>query len=357
VAGGRGVGVTARKPRTDLTDQQGISGKRKAAILLACLGPKAAGRVLAAMTDDEIEQLTLDVSSLGTIEPQVRTAILDEFYGMSVAKRYVTQGGVDYARNLLEEAFGSDKALEFLTRLESSLQLAPFEFLKSADSAQVCSFIQDEHPQTIALILAHVNNPQVAAVILSALPRDIQADVVMRIATMDRTPPEIVREVERVLERKMASVSSQGFTFAGGVKEVAEILNRIERNTEKSIMADLEEREPELAEEIGRLMFTFDDLVYVEDTGIQKSLREIDTKDLALALKSANDEVKEKVFKNMSERARQVIKEEIEFMGPVRLRHVEEAQQRIVAAVRRLEDAGELIIQGRGGGGEDQLIV
>jgi flagellar motor switch protein FliG len=356
VAGGRGVGVTARKPKTELTDQQGISGKKKAAILLACLGPKAAGRVLAAMSDDEIEQLTLDVSNLGTIEPEVRTTILDEFYGMAVAKRYVSQGGVDYARNLLESAFGSDKALEILTRLQSSLQEVPFEFLKRADPAQICSFIQDEHPQTIALILAHLS-AQVAAIILSALPQDVQADVVMRIATMDRTPPEIVREVERVLERKMASVFSQGFTFAGGVKDVAEILNRIERNTEKSIMADLEEREPELAEEIGRLMFTFDDLVFVEDTGIQKSLREIDTKDLALALKSANDEVKEKVFKNMSERAREMIKEEIEFMGPVRLRQVEEAQQRIVAVVRRLEDAGDLIIQGRGGGGEDQLIV
>jgi flagellar motor switch protein FliG len=308
------------------------------------------------MTPDEIEQITLDISNLGPIEPELRTAVLDEFYEMAVAKRYVSQGGVDYARNLLESAFGSDKALEILTRLQSSLQEVPFEFLKRADPAQICSFIQDEHPQTIALILAHLN-AQVASIVLSSLPQEIQADVVMRVATMDRTPPEIVREVERVLERKMASVFSQGFTFAGGVKEVAEILNRIERNTEKSIMSDLEERDPELADEIARLMFTFDDLVYVEDTGIQKSLREIDTKDLALALKSANEEVKEKVLRNMSERARDMIKEEIDFMGPVRLRQVEEAQQKIVAVVRRLEDSGELVIQGRGSGGEDQLVV
>ena len=308
------------------------------------------------MTSDEVEQLTLDVSNLGSVEPELRTTVLDEFYKMAVAKRYVAQGGVDYARNLLESAFGSDKAIEILTRLQSSLQEVPFEFLKRADPAQICSFIQDEHPQTISLILAHLN-AQVAATVLSSLPQDIQADVVMRIATMDRTPPEIVREVERVLERKMASVFSQGFTFAGGVKEVAEILNRIERNTEKSIMSDLEERDPELADEIARLMFTFDDLVYVEDTGIQKALREIDTKDLALAMKSANEEVREKVFKNMSERAREMIKEEIDFMGPVRLRQVEEAQQKIVSIVRRLEDSGELIIQGRAAGGEDQLVV
>jgi len=308
------------------------------------------------MNDHEIEQLTLDLSSLGTIDADLRVAVLDEFYEMAVAKRYVAQGGVDFARDLLESALGPDRALEVLGRLQSSLQEVPFEFLKRADASQICSFIQDEHPQTIALILAHLSSG-VSAVVLSALPKDIQADVVVRIATMDRTPPEIVREVERVLERKMASIFSQGFTFAGGVKEVAEILNRIERNAEKSIMADLEERDPELADEIARLMFTFDDVIYVDDSGIQRALREIESKELALALKAANDEVKEKVFHNMSERARDMILEEIEFMGPVRLRNVEEAQQKIVSIIRRLEDAGELIISGRGGGDEDEIIV
>jgi flagellar motor switch protein FliG len=325
--------------------------------LLACLGPKAAGKVLSSMTEEEIEQMTLDLSSLGPVDADVRMAVMEEFYRMAMAKRFVSQGGIDFARNLLENAFGSNKALEILTRLQSNLQEVPFEFLKRADPAQICSFIQDEHPQTIALILAHLN-PQTSSVILSGLPQKIQADVVIRIAAMDRTAPEIVREVERVLERKMASVFSQGFTFAGGVKEVAEILNRIDRNAEKAILADLEERDPELADEIARLMFTFDDLVYVEDSGIQKALREIETKDLALAMKSASDEVKEKVFKNMSERAREMILEEIEFMGPVRMKQVEEAQQKIVSVVRRLEDAGELMVQGRGGGGtEDQLVV
>ena len=311
---------------------------------------------MTALSEGEIEEVTLNLSNLGSIDPDTRTKVLDEFYKLAVAKRYVAQGGIEYARNLLESAFGSDRAIEILTKLQSSLQEVPFEFLKRADPSQICSFIQEEHPQTIALILAHLS-AQVSALVLSALPQDIQADVVMRIATMDRTPPEIVREVERVLERKMATVFSQGFTFAGGVKEVAEILNRVERNTEKNIMSTLEERDAELADEIARLMFTFDDLVYVEDTGIQKALREIDKHDLALALKTANDEVQEKLFKNMSERARDMIQEEIEFMGPVRLRNVEEAQQRIVAVIRRLEDAGELVIIGRGGGAEDEIIV
>lgn len=333
-----------------------MDGNKKAAILLACLGPTAASRVLSQMDDSEIERLTLDLSSLGSIEPETREAIIEEFHQMMVANQYVTQGGIDYAKTVLEAALGPERAIEILTRLQSSLQEVPFEFLKKADPSQIITFIQDEHPQTIALILAHLE-PDIAAMVLAALSPEARADVVLRIATMDRTPPEIVREVERVLERKMASVFSQGFTFAGGVKEVAEILNRIERATEKNIMAELEERDPELADEISRLMFTFDDLIFVDDGGIQKALREIDQKDLALALKHSDEEVKEKIFKNMSTRARDMITEEMEYMGPVRLRDVEEAQQKIVGVVRRLEEAGEIIIEGRGGGAEDDIIV
>lgn len=333
-----------------------LDGRTKAAILLACLGPGPASRVMSAMNEDEIEQLTLDLASLGTIEPELREAVMEEFHQMMLANRFVSQGGIDYARSILESALGPERALEVLTRLQSSLQEVPFEFLKRADPGQIVSFIQDEHPQTIALILAHLD-PQVAAVVLSALSQEIRSEVVMRVANMDRTPPEIVREVERVLERKMASVFSQGFTFAGGVKDVAEILNRVERGTEKSIMADLEERDPELADEISRLMFTFDDLIHVDDSGIQKALRDIEQKDLALALKSANDEVTEKILRNMSERARDLIQEEMEFMGPVRLRNVEEAQQKIVSVIRRLEESGEIVVEGRGGGGEDEIVV
>ncbi|GMV99644.1 MAG: flagellar motor switch protein FliG [Candidatus Hydrogenedentota bacterium] len=333
-----------------------ITGRMKAAVFLACLGPEVAGRVLGKLSEEEIEQLTIDLSNLGPVEPETREGIIEEFHSMHLANRYMTAGGVEYARHLLESALGPERAMEVLTRLQSSLQEVPFEFLKRADASQICSFIQDEHPQTIALILAHLNS-NVASIVLSALPQDIRPDVVMRIATMDRTPPEIVREVERVLERKMASVFSQGFTFAGGVKEVAEIMNNIDRATEKAIMSELEERDPELADEIARLMFTFEDLVYVDDGGIQKALREVEQKDLALALKTANEEVRNKILRNMSERARQMITEEMEFMGPVRLRNVEEAQQKIVSIIRRLEESGEVIIQGRGGGNQDEIVV
>ncbi len=311
---------------------------------------------MAELSDQHLEQVTLDISGLGAVEPDLKSKVLDEFSEMARARQIVTQGGIEYAKGLLERSLGPEKAFEVLNRLQSSLQEVPFQFLKKADPSQIAGFIQEEHPQTISLILAHMD-PAVAAIILSSLPQETQSDVIMRIATMDRTAPEIVREVERVLERKMAAVFSQGFTFAGGVKDVAEILNRVERTSEKAIMADLDEQDPELADEISRLMFTFDDIVYVDDSGIQKVLREVESKDLALALKSSAEEVGEKVYRNMSERAREMIKEEIEFMGPTRLKNVEEAQQKIVAVIRRLEESGELVVSGRGGGDGDEVLV
>lgn len=323
---------------------------------MACIGPENAARVFGRLSDDEVEQMTLDLSGLGTIDSDTKAAVLDEFYEMAVAKRYVAQGGIGVAKDMLEKSFGAERAFEILNRLQSSLQEVPFQFLKKADPSQITSFIQEEHPQTIALIIAHLN-PSMAAIILSALPQEVQSDVVLRVAAMDRTAPEIVHEVEKVLERKMAAVFSQGFTFAGGVKDVAEILNRVERATEKSIMADLAERDPELADEIGRLMFTFEDIIYCDDAGIQKTLREIESKDLALSLKASNDEVANKIYRNMSERSREMIKEEIEFMGPVKLKNVEEAQQKIVSIVRRLEEAGELVVSGRGGGDGGEVLV
>jgi len=332
-----------------------LTGRKKAAVLVATLGPEASSRILKALTDEDIEALTMEIATLGAVDADVRGRVLDEFYQMLRAKEYITTGGMEYARSILEGALGPQKAVDVLTRLQGSLQDIPFEFVKKTDPNQIINFIQDEHPQTIALILAHLE-PEVSATIVGALPQQVQADVIMRIATMDRTPPEIVREIESILERKAATVLSQGFTFAGGVKDVAEVLNRVDRATEKAILSALEEKDPELADEIKNHMFVFDDIVLVDDTGIQKTLREVDNKDLALALKAASEDVKEKVLKNMSERARQLIDEELEFMGPVRLRSVEEAQQKIVAVIRRLEEAGEVIIAGRGGG-EDELVV
>lgn len=333
-----------------------MPGKKKAAVFLACLGAEGASKIMSSMSEHEVEDLTLSLSSLDTVDADLRASIIEEFYEIAVANKIVTTGGLEYARTLLENAFGPERTIDILTRLQSSLKDIPFEFLKRADPSQIVNFIQDEHPQTISLILAHLP-PNTSAIVLSALSNDIQSDVVTRIANMERTPPEVVREVERVLERKMAAVFSQGFTYAGGVKEVAEILNSIDRSAEKAIMSELEETDPELADEIARLMFTFDDIIYVEDSGIQKALREIDSKDLALALKGSGDDVSEKIFKNMSDRASEMIKEEIEFMGPVRLKNVEEAQQKIVTVVRTLEEAGELIIEGRGGSGDDEIVV
>ncbi|MBI1319195.1 MAG: flagellar motor switch protein FliG [Candidatus Hydrogenedens sp.] len=323
---------------------------------MACLSQTQAADIMANLNDDEVDKLTLELSGLRTVDTELKATVLDEFYQMAVAKQYVAQGGLDFAKQLLEKSFGAEKAFEVLNRLQSSLQEVPFQFLKRADPSQISTFIQDEHPQTIALIIAHLD-PNVGALILSALAPDVQSDVIMRIATMDRTAPEIVREVERVLERKMAAVFTGGFTFAGGVKDVAEILNRVERTAEKSIMADLEERDPELADEIARLMFTFEDIIHVDDAGIQKALREIESKDLALALKGSTDDVNAKVLRNMSSRAAEMIKEEIEFMGPVRMKNVEEAQQKIVAVLRRLEESGELVVSGRGGGDADEILV
>ena len=348
--------MTLVDKKDDKAKFEDLSGRQKAAILLAALGPERASAILGTLREEEVDQMTLDLSGLGSVDSELKAEVLDEFHQMAQAQQFVTQGGIDYAKDLLEKSFGSERAFEIINRLQSSLQEVPFQFLSKADPSQISSFIQEEHPQTISLILAHLD-PSVSSIILSALPQETQSEVLMRVATMDRTAPEIVREVERVLERKMAAVFSQGFTFAGGVKDVAEILNRVERTTEKTIMADLEERDPELADEIARLMFTFDDIVYVDDSGIQKVLREIESKDLALALKASNEEVAEKVYRNMSERARAMIQEEIEFMGPTRLKNVEEAQQKIVGVIRRLEEAGELVISGRGAEGGDEILV
>ncbi len=340
----------------DKTDVAQISGKQKAAIFLACMGSERASRIMSSMSEAEVEEMTLALSSLEGIDPNTRSTVINEFYEMAIANKVMTSGGIDYARKLLEKAFGSDRTIEILTRLQSNLQDVPFQFLKKADPSQIVTFIQDEHPQTISLILAHLS-PAISSIILSGLPIETQMEVVTRIATMERTPPEVVREVERVLERKMAAIFTQGFTFAGGVKEVAEILNTVDRATEKAIMGKLQETDPELASDILRLMFTFEDVARVDDAGIQKTLREIESKDLALALKGSNEEVAAKIYKNMSERSREMIKEEISYMGPVRLKHVEEAQQKIVAVVRRLEEAGELVVEGRGGGSENEIVV
>lgn len=272
---------------------------------------------------------------------------------MALASQFIGQGGISYAKEVLERAYGEEKTVEIIGRISASLQVRPFDFMRKTEPAQLLNFIQSEHPQTIALILAYLE-PEKSSTILSALPPDRQAEVAKRIAIMDTTSPEVIKEVERVLERKLSSIVPQELTAAGGIKSVVEIINRVDRGTEKTIMEALEVQDPELAEEIKKLMFVFEDIVMIDDRSVQRVLREVESQDLALALKGSSNEVSQKIFGNMSSRASDMLKEDIEFMGPVRLRDVEEAQQRIVNIIRRLEETGEIVVA-RGGG--DEVIV
>ncbi len=321
---------------------------------MVTLGAEASAELMKHLDPELLEELTFEIASLGSVPPELKRQVLEEFYEMAQAKDYISFGGVDYARETLNKAVGADKAREILTKLENAIKETPFEFVRKADPGQVLSFIQDEHPQTISLVLAHLT-PSVAAMVLAALPDELQTDIVYRLSNMEQTAPDIIRDVEMVLERKLASVIRPEMTKVGGVKNVAELLNRVDRTTEKNILSKLAERDPELANEVRSLMFVFDDIVMVTDAGIQRTLKEIENKDLALALKAANEDVKNKVFSNMSNRAAEMIKEDMEYMGPVRLRDVEAAQMRIVEVIRRLEDAGEIVILGRGD--EDEVIV
>ena len=332
---------------------RGLTGKQKAAILLISLGPEVSAQIFKHLKDDEIEQLTLEIANIRKVNNDDKDGIITEFHDLLVAKEYISSGGIDYAKEVLEKALGNQKALDIIQRLTATLQVKPFDFVRKTDPSQLLNFIQYEHPQTIALIIAYLS-PEQAAQILSALPPERQADVARRIAIMDRTSPEVIREIERLLERKLSSVVSEDFTSAGGVQSIVEILNRVDRTTEKTIMESMEIQDPEMAEEIKRRMFVFEDIVQLDDRAIQQILREVDGKDLALALKGASEEVSAKIQRNMSKRAADMLKEDMEFMGPVRLRDVEDSQQRIVNIIRKLEEAGEIIVA-RGGG--DEIIV
>jgi flagellar motor switch protein FliG len=330
-----------------------LSGKQKAAILLISLGPDISAQVFKHLKEDEIEKLTLEIANQRKITQESKDKVLVEFHQMILAKEYISSGGIDYAREIIEKALGQEKAMMIINRLTSSLQIRPFDFARKTDPAQLLNFIQNEHPQTIALIMAYLQADQ-AGTILSALPPDRQVDVAKRIALMDRTSPDVIKDVERILERKLSSLVTQDFTAAGGVDAIVEVLNRVDRTTERTIIENLEIQNPELAEEIKKRMFVFEDIVLLDDRSLQLVLREIDSKDLALALKASSSEVGEKVYKNMSKRASEMLREEIQYMGPVRIRDVEEAQQKVVNVIRRLEESGEIIVS-RGKG--DEIIV
>ncbi len=329
------------------------SGKEKAAMLLIALGPEKSAEIFKHLKDEEIEQLTLEISNIRTVTPEEKEKIIEEFYQICLAQEFIAEGGISYAKEILEKALGTQKAIDIINKLTVSLQVRPFDFVRKTDASQLLNFIQKEHPQTIALILAYLS-PMQASIVLSSLPQEKQADVAKRIATMDRTSPEVIKEVERILEKNLSSLGTEDFTIAGGVQSIVDILNNVDRSTEKHIMETLEIEDVELADDIRKRMFVFEDILTLDNRAIQRFQRDVPNDQMAIALKGATDEVKNLIFSNMSKRLAEMIKEDIEFMGPVRLKDVEDAQQKIVNTIRKLEDAGEIVIS-RGGG--DEIIV
>lgn len=330
-----------------------LNGIQRAAILLIALGPEKSAAVFKHLKEEEIEELTLEIANTRSVSPKLKESVLNEFYQVCLAQQYIAEGGIGYAKELLEKALGQEEAQNVITKLTASLQVRPFEFVRKTDPTQLLNFIQDEHPQTIAMILSYLTAAQ-AALIIGSLPPEKQADVAKRIAMMDRTSPDVIKEVERVLERKLSSLVNQDYTIVGGVDAIVAILNTVDRSTEKHIMESLEIEEPELADEIRKKMFVFEDILLLDDRAIQRVLRDVDNNELGIALKAANEEVQNVIFKNLSKRLATMIKEDMEFMGPVRMKDVEEAQQKIVGIIRKLEETSEIVIS-RGGG--DEIVV
>ncbi len=335
-------------------DSSQMPGIKKAAILMVSIGQEVAHHIMGRLEREQIEEISKVIAELGAIKPGEQDIVLNEYYNLAMASTYIQQGGLSYAQTLLEKSLDPNMAFDIIRQVTQTIQKTPFQFLQKTDSENILTFIQDEHPQTIALILAHLP-PEKSSEILVGLSQQKQVEVVKRIAAMEQTNPEVISEVESGLENRLSDIVSQTFDKAGGVESAAGILNLSDRSTEKGILESLETDDPDLVEQIKRLMFVFEDILLVDDKGIQSVLKEIDNDELALALKTGSDEMKDKIFGNMSERAAQLISEDMEYMGPVRLSDVENAQQKIVDVVRRLEEAGEIIIQGRGG--ESDLVV
>ncbi|WP_406678104.1 flagellar motor switch protein FliG [Moorella sp. ACPs] len=333
--------------------QKALSGLEKAAIFLIAIGPELSSLILKQMPQEDIERITYQIANTTSIDPETMQQIVDEFLQLNEAQMFILQGGMKYAREVLEKTLGPARATEIIKKLLATSKIRPFNMIRKADPKQLVNFIYNEHPQTIALILAYLE-PEQAAVVLGALPDQIQADVAKRIALMERASPETLRELENIMEQRLSSLVDQDFAAAGGLKSLVDILNRADRSTERTILEALEQDDPELADEIRKRMFVFEDILTLDDNSIRRVLREVDLKDLALALKAASEEVANRIYRNLSKRAGEMLKEDIEYMGPARLRDVEEAQQRIVQIIRRLDEAGEIIIAR---GGEDAIVV
>ncbi|GEA16647.1 flagellar motor switch protein FliG [Moorella sp. E308F] len=336
-----------------MAKQKALSGLEKAAIFLITIGPELSSLILKQMAQEDIERITYQIANTTSIDPATMQQIVDEFLQLSDAHTFILQGGMKYAREVLEKTLGPARASEIIKKLMATSKIRPFNMIRKADPKQLVNFIYNEHPQTIALILAYLE-PEQAAIVLGALPDQVQADVAKRIALMERASPETLRELESIMEQRLSSLVEQDFAVAGGLKSLVDILNRADRSTERTILEALEQDDPELADEIRKRMFVFEDILTLDDTSIRRVLREVDLKDLALALKAASEEVANRIYRNLSKRAGEMLREDIEYMGPARLRDVEEAQQRIVQIIRRLDEAGEIIIAR---GGEDAIVV
>jgi flagellar motor switch protein FliG len=344
-----------RRPNEKLPDSvDELEGLTKAAILLLAVGPERAASMLKFMDQKSVEEVTRELAGLGRVPAKLHAEVISEFYNVTIASQYLTEGGLEYAKKILQQSLDPKSAERMLGQIQTQVQKTPFAFLQRAEAENLLTFIQDEHPQTIALIICHLQHHK-ASELIGGLPMQKQIEVIKRVANMEQTNPEVIREVERGLESRLSSMLGQSMEKAGGVETVAEILNLADRATEKSIMEGLEAEDPDLVEQIRRLMFVFEDILKVNDKGIQAVLKEVDNSELGLALKTASEELRNKIFKNMSERAAALIREDMEYMGPVKVSDVEGAQQRIVDIVRRLEDAGEVVVEGRGG--DTEMLV
>ncbi|MEW5958625.1 MAG: flagellar motor switch protein FliG [Chloroflexota bacterium] len=336
-----------------MTSDLELSGPQKAAALLITLGSEAASQILKYCEDDEIELLIMEISRMGNVAGGVKETILEECYQMSFVSEGVAAGGVEYARDMLSRAVGSQKAQEFIERVRLRSQGVPFDFLNDADAAQLANSLKHEHPQTIALTISHLK-PSMAAAVIANLDEELQGEVASRIAVMDRVSPDVIKEVEAGMRTKLSSLLTQDYATAGGVAPLVSILHQVDRGTEKVIMDALDESQPQVAEQVRQKMFVFENIVTLDDRAVQRILREVDNKDLILALKGASEEVRQLIFRNLSKRAAELLREDLSIAGPVRLRNVEEAQQRIVNVIRRLETAEEIILSR---GGEDEIIA
>ncbi|MDR0952183.1 MAG: flagellar motor switch protein FliG [Oscillospiraceae bacterium] len=331
----------------------GLTGRDKAAILLITLGKDYSAQLYKHLTEEEISQMTISISTTRRVTPEVKEQIVDEFYEICLAQKFITEGGIDYARDILEQAVGKEKATALISKLSTSIQARPFDFIRHADSANILSLIHNEHPQTIALVMSYISARQ-AADVLTAFPQDKQTEIIARIGKMGDTAPEFVQEAERILERKVSSMGYSDRIAVGGIDTIVGIVNSLDRGSEKRLLEELEIKDPDFTEEIRRHLFVFEDIAKLNNQAVQRILRDVDNNDLAIALKLATDDVSKIIFSNVSKRLADMIKDDMEVMGPVRVKDIEDAQQRIVAVIRKLDDDHEIVIS-RGEG--DDMIV